>query len=334
MKTERFEDEGEDGYSVRWEAFLHPPGENQHSFFLRGSGAAKLWLNDSLVVNQSAASAQAKEHRVDVWLSTNQYYKVRVEYTTPFEEDDGVALEWQSPLLPREVVPFDKFYFAYKEGINLCQTTGVSIVASSVFAGLADANRACDANVDGNYANASVAVTNIETNPYWEADLGRIRDVAEVRLWGRTDCCEEALEDAFVLLSDTPFQSTSLSVLSQPGVSAYRIEETPDPDYTVRTNRTAQYIRIQQAGETALHLAEVEIIAGLGNEAGAPPVDGLVAWWPFDLDGADRRGGYDGTLKTGQTSYSTQIESMYLTSMARTTWWKSPIGMRSMVRSP
>lgn len=298
-ENERFEDEGEDGYSVRWEAFLHPPGDNQHSFFLRGRGAAKLWLNDSLVVTHNAASPQAKEHRVDVWLSTNQYYKVRVEYSTPLEDDDGVVLEWQSPTLAREVVPTEKLHFAYREGINLCQTTGVSMVASSVFAGIADATRACDANIDGNYANASVAVTNIEPNPFWEVDLGRIRDVAEIRLWGRTDCCEEALEDAFVLLSDTPFQSTSLSVLSQPGVSAYRIQQAPDPDYTVKTNRTAQYIRIQQAGETALHLAEVEIIAGLGNEAGAPPVDGLIAWWPFDLDGADRRGGYDGTLKNG-----------------------------------
>lgn len=295
----RFVDDGADGYSVRWESYLHPSAENQHSFFLRGRGKAKLWLNDSLVVNQAAASTQAKEQRVDVWLSTNQYYKIRVEYSTPFEGDEGVVLEWQSPSLSREIVPVDKFHFAYREGINLCQTTGVAIASSSVFAGLADANRACDANVDGNYANASVTVTNIESNPYWEADLGHIRDVAEIRLWGRTDCCEDALDEAFVLLSDSPFQSTSLSVLSQPGVSAYRIQQPPDPDYTIRTNRTAQYIRIQKAGETALHIAEVEIIAGLGNEAGAPPIDGLVAWWPFDLDAADRRGGYNGSLKNG-----------------------------------
>ena len=96
-------------------------------------------------------------------------------------------------------------------------------------------------------------------------------------MWARTDCCTDALEGAFITLSNTPFTSDDLSVLSQPGVSAYIVNDVDDASFTVSVDRVAQYVRIQHPTQDVLHLAEVDIVAGVGNEAGSPPVEGLVA---------------------------------------------------------
>ncbi|WP_425420440.1 discoidin domain-containing protein [Phaeodactylibacter xiamenensis] len=47
--------------------------------------------------------------------------------------------------------------------------------------------------------------TNNDTNPWWEVDLQGHYEIASIRLYNRTNCCPERLNDFTILVSDTPF---------------------------------------------------------------------------------------------------------------------------------
>ncbi|HYN83648.1 MAG TPA: discoidin domain-containing protein [Pyrinomonadaceae bacterium] len=125
------------------------------------------------------------------------------------------------------------------------------------------AGRATDANTDGNWLNNSVTLTLFESQPRWEVDLGSVRRADSIRVWNRADCCSDRLADFHVLVSDTPFTSSSLSAtLLQPGVASFRTTGQAGRPTTINVNRTGRYVRVQLAGTNYLSLAEVEV---LGN---------------------------------------------------------------------
>ena len=62
----------------------------------------------------------------------------------------------------------------------------------------ATADRAVDGNTEGNWGYRSVTHSATEPNPWWEVDLGRSVAVDRVKVYNRTDCCEERL-DGFTL---------------------------------------------------------------------------------------------------------------------------------------
>ncbi len=124
------------------------------------------------------------------------------------------------------------------------------------------ASRAIDGNTDGDMNNNSVTFTNSQDNAWWEIDLGNSIDIYQINLFNRTDCCTNRLTDFYVLVSATPFVSTTLTeVLNQSGVSNYYVPDKPDPKLTIGLNQTARYIRVQLNKKASLSLAEVEIIA-------------------------------------------------------------------------
>ena len=65
---------------------------------------------------------------------------------------------------------------------------------------------AVDGNTDGNYSNGSVfhSMAGSEIEPWWEVDLGKNYTITEVRIYNRTDCCDDRLSDVSIRLSDTP----------------------------------------------------------------------------------------------------------------------------------
>lgn len=73
------------------------------------------------------------------------------------------------------------------------------------------AARGVDGNTDGNFANGSVTHTNTEADPWWQVDLGAVKTINQVEVWGRTDCCSsrasgyrlEILDDAGVVVWST-----------------------------------------------------------------------------------------------------------------------------------
>jgi hypothetical protein len=63
-------------------------------------------------------------------------------------------------------------------------------------------NRAVDGNTDGVYGNNSITHTTLQTDPWWEVDLGQGVVINQVAIWNRTDCCTERLENFTVEVLD------------------------------------------------------------------------------------------------------------------------------------
>lgn len=295
--------------AVRWEALLAPEHDGLHVIYLTSKGSSRLWIDGALVIDntlenpagETATPGEGDPERsaqAVVLLEAGETYLVRIVH---YARDDAVkaGLEWSSARHSRQVIPPEHLLHTYRERINLCRTAQARITLSSTLSPFAAAGNACDGDTNGDFFEGSVAVSQHENDPHLDVDLGDVRDVGEVRLWERTDCCAASLEGAFVFVSETPFTARDLTVLSQPGVSAYVLKEAINAQYRVPVDRPARYVRVQRGGLNTLFVAEVEIAAGIGNEQGAPPVEGLVAWWPFDEGAADRRGSHDGLLKNG-----------------------------------
>lgn len=134
---------------------------------------------------------------------------------------------------------------------------------SSTYGGYAEADRAIDNKTDGRWAAGSVASTDLEKNPWWQVDLGREMFLPDITVWNRTDCCSQRLSDFYIMTSSQPFASDNLAtLLADPNVTAWRVEEPPNPSYSLQPVFTSgRYVRIQLNGTGYLSLAEVAIEA-------------------------------------------------------------------------
>lgn len=54
----------------------------------------------------------------------------------------------------------------------------------------APASRANDGNTNGNWGARSTTHTHYDHGAWWQVDLGRTFQITELRIWGRTDCCQ------------------------------------------------------------------------------------------------------------------------------------------------
>ncbi|MFK8009830.1 MAG: discoidin domain-containing protein [Saprospiraceae bacterium] len=134
----------------------------------------------------------------------------------------------------------------------------------------ADASRASDGNVDGNFwGGNSVTITNWDNETWWEIDLGSVADIDEIKVYNRTDCCSEILDNYYVLISDQPFNSTDLnSTLNQSGISSFYQNTQAGTPSTISINSTGRYVRVQLEGQGFLALAEVEVIGCSNSSTG------------------------------------------------------------------
>ena len=127
--------------------------------------------------------------------------------------------------------------------------------------GYADASLAVDGNIDSNYYNGSVSHTQTNTNAWWEVDLGASYDISTLRLWNRKDGGVWRLENFYIFISDTPFESTNLSeTFNQHGVTSFFSEDRAGSPSEYVINTTGRYVRIQLKYRDKLHMAEVEVM--------------------------------------------------------------------------
>jgi hypothetical protein len=87
----------------------------------------------------------------------------------------------------------------------------------SSVASAGDAARAIDGNKDQNYTGNSVTHTNTENNPWWQVDLGGVKDIGRIVVFNRGDCCGERLANGILEVLDA----------SQKVVWIGKIEGTP-----------------------------------------------------------------------------------------------------------
>lgn len=155
------------------------------------------------------------------------------------------------------------FPTSFVSGItNLAQ--GKQATQISTLSG-ADASRAVDGVINGNWAIGSVSHTNTTNQDWWQVDLGQVYNISSINIFNRTDCCGSRLSNYYIFVSDVPFSSTSLSTtLSQPGVSNYFSASEAGSPSTQVINRTGRYVRVQLNGAVFqsdyLSMAEVQVL--------------------------------------------------------------------------
>ncbi len=144
---------------------------------------------------------------------------------------------------------------------NLAQ--GKAAIQSSTLTGSATsvASAAVDGNTDGSFFDGSVTATNLDSNAWWQVDLGTSAAVSSVVVWNRTDCCGARLSDYWVFISDTPFLPTGTPSTLQfrPGTFGSHQTTAPNPAATIPAVAQGRYVRVQLTGANYLSLAEVQV---------------------------------------------------------------------------
>jgi uncharacterized repeat protein (TIGR01451 family) len=125
------------------------------------------------------------------------------------------------------------------------------------------ANLAVDGKTDGVYSHNSLSLTNGALNAWWQVDLGASAAVSSIVIWGRTDCCSTWLNDYWVFVSDTPFNSTDTPTTLQTRAGTWSSHQTtaPTPSSTiVISGAQGRYVRVQLSGNNYLEMAEVQVM--------------------------------------------------------------------------
>jgi len=143
--------------------------------------------------------------------------------------------------------------------------TGKAATQSSTYPGSPSAGVAVDGNPDGNYFDGSVTATNVDTNAWWQVDLGASAIITSVTIWNRTDCCGSRLNDYWIFISDTPFLATDTpaTLANRAGIFASHQTSAPAPSVTIPFTAQGRYVRIQLTGTNNLSLAEVQVFGNI-----------------------------------------------------------------------
>ena len=125
------------------------------------------------------------------------------------------------------------------------------------------AGLAVDGNRNGSSPwSADLQHTTVESQPWWQVDLGEISTIEQVNIYNRTDCCAGRLNNFYILVSDNPFDPTaSLEELrNDPSITEYNFSGNAGLLESIPIGTTGRYLRIQHTRNIQLHMAEVEVI--------------------------------------------------------------------------
>ena len=139
-------------------------------------------------------------------------------------------------------------------------------------------SNAVDGKTDGRWQSGSVTHTNGqgENNPWWTVDLGEVYEISKIRIWNRTDCCAERLDNFKILVKNQP------SGESWRGFVSGTQRNTGSNQLTFEGNAQGRYVMIQLVNPKGiLSLAEVEVYGATiqGNQPiDQPIVDAAIQW--------------------------------------------------------
>jgi hypothetical protein len=138
---------------------------------------------------------------------------------------------------------------------------GKAAAQSSTYVPTTVASNAVDGNTDGNYFHGSVAHTNGDPNAWWQVDLGASDAIATITIWNRTECCADRLNDYWVFVSNTAFQSSDTPATLQGRAGTWSSHQItiPNPASSLAVNTNGRYVRVQLSGTNYLALAEVQV---------------------------------------------------------------------------
>jgi hypothetical protein len=154
--------------------------------------------------------------------------------------------------------PVTSASYTYDPSLNVA--LGKSATQSST-AFNSPAAHAVDGNTNGSFDAGSLSHTDLNTNAWWQVDLGSSQQIAGINLWNRTDCCGDRGTDYWVFVSATPFDTslTPAQQAGQPGVWSSHQTGTIGRPTQVPVGTSGRYVRVQLSGTNYLALAEVQV---------------------------------------------------------------------------
>ncbi|SHN93474.1 galactose-binding domain-containing protein [bacterium endosymbiont of Bathymodiolus sp. 5 South] len=117
------------------------------------------------------------------------------------------------------------------------------------------AGYAVDGNTDGHFLNKSTTYTEYEHGAWWQVDLGSKKNINQIIIYNRTDCCADRLSNYQVSISDKADFSTH--------IYQQDFHVAPNPKKTIKldaSGKQGRYVRIQLLDQNYLSLAEVQVM--------------------------------------------------------------------------
>ncbi|HLK62608.1 MAG TPA: discoidin domain-containing protein [Bryobacteraceae bacterium] len=212
---------------------------------------------------------------------------------------------------------------------------GKPAMQSSTLAGhsSAVASAGVDGEPGGAFYDGVVTATNLESNPWWEVDLGAPADVSSVVLWNRTDCCASRLGDYWLFVSNTPFSpaDTPETLRTRSGTFSSHQTVAPSPSISIPVGTQGRFVRVQLSGTDYLSLAEVQVLGTPASSEITNLARGKHATQSSVLRGSPARtadaavdGDADGRIAHGSVA-ATQTEP--------NPWWQVDLGASKKVDS-
>ena len=194
---------------------------------------------------------------------------------------------------------------------------------SSTLPGTPPASAAADGNTDGAFFDGSVTATNLDSNPWWQVDLGASTAISKITIWNRTDCCGSRLGDYWVFVSDTPFLATDTPATLQFRAGTFSSHQTtaPNPSASITNSAQGRYVRVQLSSAGYLSLAEVQVFGASGG-TGA-----MVAAQSSTLPGTPSAS----VAIDGNTDGSFFDGSVTATNLEANPWWQVDLGASATI---
>ncbi len=147
------------------------------------------------------------------------------------------------------------------QGKNASQS---STISSGGITG--SASKAIDGNTNGVFfsSNSSVSATQNQSRPFWQVDLQGNHFIESINVYNRTDGSSRA-NNAYVLVSDQPFTSSSLSTSRSQADYEFFLSGNVGTPSVVSPNIVGRYVRIQMQDQGFLTLAEVQVMGCTSN---------------------------------------------------------------------
>jgi len=206
-----------------------------------------------------------------VMLSLTGSYGISMSWRDSYGEYYGhheTSLDAQFAVikLERKVNQYTASYLKYpeidEEGMNVA-VVGVSSQSSTNHGG--HASRANDGNTNGIWQGNSVTHSGNEREAWWKVDLQESFPIHTVKLYTRTDCCQDRLQHFQVQLLDSDGTLVASNDYDTPGFAASVTISFEDID--------ASQVKVQMKDKEfyrTLYLAEVKVFTGVTLEASEP----------------------------------------------------------------
>ena len=133
------------------------------------------------------------------------------------------------------------------------------------------ASRATDGNTDGHFfrSNSVTHTAGNETRAWLEIDLGTIYDISQIKLWNRTDCCAERLDNYMIFTSTRSRMQASGSGMGEPFTEDPVSFQHINPiSFNATEPALGRYVQVVKFGNNPigtsagfLSLAEVEVFS-------------------------------------------------------------------------